>query len=117
MDWNDLISNLTDRLITLENYNRANGQRTADILGNLNVIDAKIETLLLPIAEDIPLYKKYVEDRFHHVTSIAHHNLESHDTTLAQLQSSIDVAGRNFDTAGDKFGAIEEAMNRLRPPS
>ena len=64
-DWNDLIGSLTDRLTTLENYNRATGQRTAEILGNLNVMDAKIETLLLPIAEDIPLYKRYVEERFH----------------------------------------------------
>ena len=62
-DWNDLISKLTDRLTTLENYNRATGHRTAEILGNVNILDATIETLLFPIPEDIPLYKKYFEDR------------------------------------------------------
>ena len=110
MDWNDLIRNITDRLTTLENYNRDTGQRTAEILENINILDAKIETLLLPIAEDIPLYKKYVEDRFLHVTSIAHHKFESHDATLAKHQSPIELAGSSFDTAGDKFRAMDEAM-------
>ena len=41
-DWNDPISNLTDRLTTLENY-------PAQILGSLNVMDAKIETLLFQL--------------------------------------------------------------------
>ena len=68
---------------------------------------------MIPLAEDIPLYKKYIEDRFLHVTSIAHDKLVNHDANLAQLQGSIDVAGRNFDAAGDKFRAIENAMHRL----
>ena len=112
-DWNDLIGSLTDRLTTLENYNRATGQRTAEILGNLNVMDAKIETLLLPIAEDIPLYKKYAEECFHRVEATVHNKFVAHDATLVQLQSSMEIAGNNFSTAGDRFGLIEEAMNRL----
>ena len=91
MDWNDLIS--TDRLTTLENYNRATGQRTAEIFGSLNVMDAKIETLSLPIAKDIPLYKNYVEGRFLDVSSIAHHQkFESHERydprTISQLYAT-----------------------------
>ena len=73
---------------------------------NLNVIDAKFETLLIPIAEDIPLYKNYVENRFLHVTTVAHGRLTA-------LQGSIDIAGSNFDTADNQFRAIEDAMNRL----
>ena len=53
MDWNDLVGGINARVTTLENYSRANGKRTAEILGNLNVINAKFETLLIPIAEDI----------------------------------------------------------------
>ena len=75
---------------------------------NLNVIDAKFETLLIRIAEDIALYKNYVDNRFLHVTTVAHDKLSSHDTTLAQIQGSIDVAGSNFDTAGNQFRAIEK---------
>lgn len=112
-DWNDLISSLTDRLTTLENFSQATGQRTAEILGTLNVMDAKIETLLLPIAEDLPMYKKYVEHRFHRVETIAQDKFATHDASLVQLQSSMEIAGNNFNTAGDRFGLIEEAMNRL----
>ena len=72
MDWNDFIGGISDCLTALEHQNRAHGQCTTEILGNLNVIDAKFETLLIPIAEDIPLYKIYVENRFLHVTTAAH---------------------------------------------
>ena len=112
MDWNDLIGGITDRLTTLENYNPANGQHTAEILGNLNVIDAKFENLLIPIAENIPLYENYVGNRFLHVTTVDHDKFVSHDANLAQIHGSIDVAGSNFDTTGNKFRAIEDAMNR-----
>ena len=98
-----MIGGITDRLTALENHSRANGQRTAEILGNLNIIDAKFETLLIPIAEDIPLYKHYVENRFLHVTTAAHDQCASHDAHFAQLQGSIDVAGSSFDTAGNKI--------------
>ena len=63
---------ITDRLTTLKNYNRDSGQRTAEILGNLHIIDAKFETLLTSLAEDIPLYKEYVENRLLRVITIAH---------------------------------------------
>ena len=76
----------------MENYNRANGQRTAEILRNLNVVAAKLETLLIPIAEDIPLFNRYVENRFLHVTIIAHDKFVSHDANIAQIEGSIDVA-------------------------
>ena len=112
-DWNDLIGSLTDRLTTLENHNRATGQRTAEILGVLNVMDAKIETLLIPIAEDIPLYKKYVEARFHRFETIAEGKFQSHDETLVQHQNSMEVAGQHFQVAGDRFGLMEAAMDRL----
>ena len=43
-DWNDLISSLTDRLTTLENYNRATGQRTAEILGTVSYTHLTLPT-------------------------------------------------------------------------
>jgi hypothetical protein len=76
-------------------------------------MDAKIETLLLPIAKDIPLYKRYVEECFHRVEVTIQNKFGTHDATLAQLQSSMEIVGRHFSTAGDRFGLIEEAMNRL----
>ena len=56
MEWDDVITDLNDRILALENHNLAHGQSIAQILGNFNIMNAKLETLLMPSAEDIPLY-------------------------------------------------------------
>ena len=61
MDWNNIITRLNDRVAALDNHDRAHGQRNAEMFHNFGLIDAKFDTLLIPLAEDIPLYKSYVE--------------------------------------------------------
>ena len=87
MDWNDIITSLNDRVLALENHNRADGQRTADMFTDFQIIDAKLETFLMPIAEDIPLYKNCVESRFKNVTSIANEKFSAHDAHFEQINS------------------------------
>ena len=113
MDWNDIITRLNDRVAALENHNRAHGQRTAEIFHNFSIIDAKFDTLLIPLAEDIPLYKSYVESRFNNVTSIASDKFSTHDAHFERINSSFDVAGSNFTTADNRIRTIEDAMNRM----
>ena len=113
MDWNDIITGLSDRVLALENHNRAHGQRTAEIFNNFQIVDAKLETLLMPIAEDIPLYKSYVESRFNNVTSVASDKFNTHDAHFERINSSFDVAGSNFTTADNRIRTIEDAMNRM----
>ena len=95
MDWDDVITCLNDRILALENHNRAHGQRTAEIISNFNIIGAKLATLLMPIAEDVPLYKMYFEIRFNHVTSACVDKFRAHDANFGQIKNSIDVAGNN----------------------
>ena len=91
MDWNDIITRLNDRVAALENHNRAHGQRTAEIFHNFSIIDAKFDTLLIPLAEDIPLYKSYVEGRLNNVTSIASDKFSAHDAQFEQVNNSFAV--------------------------
>ena len=60
MDWELTIDNLIARIQALENQNRSHAQRTADIQGAINMVDAKITTAV----EDIGEYKKFVTSRF-----------------------------------------------------
>ena len=51
LDWEFTIDNITDRLNALENQNRSHAQRTADIQGAINMVDAKIVTANEDIGE------------------------------------------------------------------
>ena len=87
MDWNDIITRLNDRVAALENHNRAHGQRTAEIFHNFNIIDVNFDTLSIPLPEDIPLNKSYVESRFKNVTSIASDKFSTHDAQFEQVNT------------------------------
>ena len=56
MDWKLTTKNLIDRIAALENNNRSQAKRTSDIQGAINVVDAKVNT----VVTDIEDYKKFV---------------------------------------------------------
>ena len=62
MDWEFTINSLIDRIQALENQKRSHAQRTADIQGAINMVDAKVTT----VDTDIDEYKKFVASRFEH---------------------------------------------------
>ena len=49
MDWELTINNLIDRIQALENQNRSHAQRTSDIQGAINIVDAKVTTVVTDI--------------------------------------------------------------------
>ena len=66
MDSELTTQNLIDRTTALENNNRSQAQRTSDIQGAINVVDAKVNTVVTDIEDYIEDYKKFVTSRFEH---------------------------------------------------
>ena len=63
MDWEFTINILIDSIQALENQNRSHVQRTSDIQGAINIVDAKVTT----VVTDVDDYKKFVTSRIEHV--------------------------------------------------
>ena len=51
LDWEFTIDNLIGRIQALENQHRGHAQRTADIQGAVNMVDAKVMTAVAYIDE------------------------------------------------------------------
>ena len=85
MDWEFTIDNITNRLTTLENQNRSHAQRTADIQGAINMVDAKIVTAV----EDIGEYKKFVTSRFDHFGNVAETKFNEVGANVAGMESNV----------------------------
>ena len=78
MDWKFTINNIIDRIQALENQHRSQVQRTADIQGAINMVDAKVTTVLT----DIDDYEKSVTSSFEHVGKVTETKFNDKDAKI-----------------------------------
>ena len=90
MDWEFTINNLIDRIQALENQNRSHAQRTADIQGAINMVDAKVTTAVTDVDE----YKTFVTSKFEHVgraTETTFNDTDAESTTSNPIRRSLNI--------------------------
>ena len=109
LDWEFTIDNITDRLNTLETQNRSHAQRTADIQGAINMVDAKI----VAAVEDIGEYKKFVTTRFDHFGNVAETKFNEVGANVAGMESNFATIENNCVVAGRRLDAMDGALTRM----
>ena len=109
MDWEFTINNLIGRIPALENPKRSHAQRTSDIQGAIDMVDAKITTAVT----DIDDYKKFVTSRFEHVGNVGETTFNDTNAKINNIESNPAIVEKNFVAAGRRLDAMGMALTRM----
>ena len=108
-DWQEAFTNMNDRINALENYNRTNGQKLSQLQGTLN----EVKDVVKVIGDDYPLYKDYVQKRFHTICTATENKVGEHEKVLKTVSENFTVCDRMLRGFEDTTAALMTSVERL----